>query len=304
MKRILFFACLIILSVFFNIDIHAQQQEKARIDYEALLKDIHSIDFSIADCIKYIEKYPGYEYCDTVSDIISLYYCSILTPSSPANAYTEALSYASSDEVKATVEKRISELKNMSREIRGKFIWEGRIRIGAGIQYEMWRNTVFGPKAEFRIGRNDDLLNASIGCGVMFWNARWTKSGEYDYIRICRIPILMTIKVNVLHIKKANLFIVGETAYWFNLSAPEYIKSTGEIFDPDESCVNKFLSATGKIGIGLRSFEAALYFSYDLQPPINQKLIYESPYFDYAGFGASINDRFRIGISLMFYITL
>lgn len=272
--------------------------------YESLEKDIASVDFSLSACMNFLNEYKDSEYSDKVSDLISLYYLSILSPSSPDFCFETALNYAKSEDVIGKVTQKRRELKNMSKKSRRRHIWAGRFLIGFGAEYGMWRSSVVGGKMEARIGRIDDLLNVAAGTGVLFWNADWSRGRRYAYMRFCQYPFYVSAKLNTFRFKSSRLYFGVEAAYNLPDSFYEYVRTDRyHKLILSDITVNYF-TLTGKIGLYLPSVDINLFVAYDTKSPFDRQLLLESSPEEYYAMGPAVDDKFRIGLNIMIYFTL
>lgn len=270
--------------------------------YISLVKDCRAADFSLSDCLAFLEKYPESRYSDEVSDLVCEYYMSVLRPSSPEIDIDNAFEYSASDSLQLRLTKYTDMMGNISARYRRKHMWEGRIQMGFGGGYEMWNNTAAGIRTEIRLGRLDDLVSLSAGLGVKFWNMVWTRSSRYSYIRYTQFPFHAGVSVNTFWLAGARIYAGGEMAYNLHGNNASCVHPEERSTDFDSSHLGRYFTLSGRIGLRSGTMDISIYYIYDLEPPLDQKYIYESSGLDYKAFGPTVNDRFRIGITLMFYI--
>ena len=69
--------------------------------------------------------------------------------------------------------------------------------------------------------------------------------------------------------------------------------------------MKNFFSCSGQAGIRTGFFEISIYCTYDLTPQYNKNAIAGHPEtIPLSAFGPTVDERFRIGLSLMLYINL
>lgn len=278
--------------------------ENVREEYESLEKDVFSEDFSLVECMDFLSKYSDSVYGDKVSDLISLYYLNILSPSSDEKDFNAALSYARTDSVVVYASERIKEMMRDVRSSRIRHAWTGRLRFGVGLEYAMWRNTAAGFKIDLCLGSRDDILNVSAGIGTLFWNMRWIRNDSRSYISFCQFPVYLSAKLNVFNIKGYPVYCGLSAAYNFPETKPEYSGYDGFYKTIYKGIVSRYLSLTGKIGIRTGPVEFSLFCVYDTDSPFNLPMLQNYDEVMFESLAPAVYDRFRIGLDIMLYFTL
>lgn len=278
--------------------------ENVREEYESLEKDVFSEDFSLVECMDFLSQYGDSVYGDKVSDLISLYYLNILSPSSDEKDFNAALSYARTDSVVVYASERIKEMKREARSTRIRHAWTGRLRFGVGLEYAMWRNTAAGFKIELCLGSRDDILNVSAGIGTLFWNMHWTRNDGYPYISFWQYPVYLSAKLNLFNIKGYPVYCGFGAAYNFPDILPKYSGYDGSYDIIDDNSVSGYLSLTGKIGIRTGPVEFSLFCVYDTDSPFNLPMLQNYDEVMFESLAPAVYDRFRIGLDIMLYFTL
>lgn len=301
MKRTLLSFCLTCIA---SVAAYAQSCNADK-EYGSLVKDISSAEFSLLKCIEFLDRYPTGELSDKVSDLISLYYTSILSPASNDSSFAHALSYAKTDSAARIVKAEIKEKKSAKEDYARQYVWQGRLQAGIGIQYETWRNTGIGGTAEFRIGRIDDRLNFSAGAGVKCHNAKWSRNNRFSYINCWQYPVFSCIRVNLFKIKSSIIYSGFGAAYNIQDKTENFVNTGGSEIILHPNVMKNFFSCSGQAGIRTGFFEISIYCTYDLTPQYNKNAIAGHPEtIPLSAFGPTVDERFRIGLSLMLYINL
>lgn len=277
---------------------------KAWSEYESLEKDVLSEDFSLVECMDFLSKYGDSIYGDRISDLISLYYLNILSPSSDEKYFDAALSYARTDSVVVYASKRIKEMKQEARSGRIRHAWDGRLRFGAGLEYAMWRNTAAGFKIELCLGGRDDLLNVSAGIGTLFWNMHWTRNGHHPYMTFWQYPVYISAKLNMFNVKGYPVYCGLSAAYNFPETLPSYSGYDGYYEIIDDNSVSGYLSLAAKIGVRTGPVELSLFCIYDADSPFNLQQLQNYGHDMVESLAPADYDRFRIGMDIMLYLTL
>lgn len=159
-------------------------------------------------------------------------------------------------------------------------------RLGIGLEYEQMQNSVIGARLVGIIGSWNYWLNGVISIG---WDGnnylRYTAAPRNKF---SSFPFEVGLRFNI-----AN-FISGQV----------YLGAGGGInliADENDAYLNPFaLITNARIGYRFRWMDISLLARFDNTPAYNQKAIYESVDMDYYAYGKSINERFRIGISILF----
>lgn len=158
--------------------------------------------------------------------------------------------------------------------------------IGVGLDAHFNRNLFFSPKVSFGIGSFRNIINADVGVKYMVGGS--VNDNNDESIMVHQIPIFASVQCNLTSWKDNSLFVGAEIAYHIPLNELGQSHFSGRI----------------KSGLRLGRWDAYLFYEYDLAPMMNQKYVYESPYYNYDALHDTLFERMRYGISISYFFIL
>ncbi len=177
-------------------------------------------------------------------------------------------------------------------------------KIGLSLQYEQMRNNSIGWRFLYKAGSDRQLFNFGGAVGFMFYNSLTPKTAGRDFVTCLEFPFSAFARLNFCRKGEGNMYFELEPAVSVtDRSTSKYRSNLEEI--SDSLIVRKaYCNFSARIGYVWRYMDVGLYCRYDIAPALNQKHIYEDRRYDYYAFGPAINERFRIGLSVIFFIYL
>ena len=161
-------------------------------------------------------------------------------------------------------------------------------RLGIGLEYEQMQNSVIGARLVGIIGSWNSWLNGIVSIG---WDGnnflRYTSAPRYKF---SSFPFEAGLRFNIANFTSGQIYLGASGGVNVMLEGKDpYIKPFS-------------ILSTASVGYRFRWMDVALMARFDNTPKYNQKAIYESTDMDYYACRKSINERFRIGISIIFTI--
>ena len=174
--------------------------------------------------------------------------------------------------------------------------------LGLGLEYEMWHNLGYGPRLECRFGTDWQLINGAIGIKVLSYNNIGKDLYKRDMVSYTAIPFFADARVNLYSSDHIGVHADAELA--FTLVTNEIYHNGIDIYDTNKELGNHHFTTSIRIGTRIDNIDMGIYVKYDTKPVLNQKYIYETIGYDYYAFGKAINERVRIGASIILRIKM
>ncbi len=172
---------------------------------------------------------------------------------------------------------------------------------GIGLEYEMQHNLAAGVKAECLLGADWQILNLAAGYRLMFYNFGCSRVLQRDYVSWMLNSFYADARINLNRYGLCRFHLDGEYAY--NLRGKSTSRyNVGLDAVSDENLCRNFGSLAAKAGARIGKWDIAAYFRYDLKPAVDQQYIYENRAYDYYAFVKAVNERWRVGLSVTYYI--
>lgn len=172
---------------------------------------------------------------------------------------------------------------------------------GVGLETGVYENLYLGPKLFYGMGTFRNLFNIDGGFKYMFCSSMYNKyeesiSGQF-------FSVFCSLNFNPIRWNTGCMYLGGETSYNV-VAAASHKEISSDVVAHDIRIGNNHFVARGKIGARLDLWDINLYCDYNLAPAMNQKYIFESVDYNYDKLYASIHERYRIGISVSYFIPL
>lgn len=278
----------------------------------------------------FLDNYPSSVYRKEVRNMIALQECE-------AGNFSEALLYAEDAETRNIVRQKEKERKKKERDDwrmresalkatrRASMDWSGVFQGGIGGEIAWGKNICYPSiPVEFRIGRCNQLFNIFIG-EHFTWGYGSNRNGtEYEPVLIStQYSTSLQFRFNVWDISMGNdahMFIAAGGNFNVNTNprTDEFAISANE--KRKEKLEENVLHRTNwsgrfSIGVGGAIADISIYAMYDITPMYNvenvnngvltyemDRKIVEQRLSEYGNIQNQIHNRFRVGVSLKFYI--
>ena len=181
---------------------------------------------------------------------------------------------------------------------RWRMIDKYHFSVGLGAEYHV--NTILTPRLSLGVGSFRNLLNADAGVGYEIVNPISFKGTES--LGLHRVSPFFSIALNAIRWRTGSIYVGGDMAYAVNLRTRHRRPDGLSLNDPDIAAHH--LIASTKSGVRFGYWDVCFYYCYDLSPAFGQKYIYESAEYDFNTLEKSIYERYRIGIRIIYHITL
>lgn len=285
--------------------VELSEEESKMLSFYKSIKDFEAFSNNptIPEGLVFLQMYKDSENADWVSNKVSELYADQLNRESTAIDYERALSFARSVSASQYVTRKINAAKNAAKKYKRHINWSDRTQLGIGLEGQTMNNAVAGGSVEFKLGASYERFNFSVGTKALWWKPDWLVGTDVYSISFVQIPLYATAKLNLLELEYSNFYISGEGAYNMNFGAKIY-DGYGNKF-ADKNLVNKsYLSVSARIGFCWENCDLGFFYRHDLQPAYNQQYIYQQYNDCYYDFENVLNERFRFGLSLTYYIIL
>lgn len=168
--------------------------------------------------------------------------------------------------------------------------------IGLGIECEGLYNHAAGIRLEWRAGSERQLLNFISGWELLWHNP--IDSGRPQVTLLQNSPYA-SLRLNCIRMSAGSIYAEGGAS--FNLNYGMTYRA-GDRQTSDSLLVRNHFSTHLRMGFVTDNFDVSIFARYDLKPTFNQKHIYDTKAYDYYAMGPAINERWSIGLCMVWYI--
>lgn len=173
--------------------------------------------------------------------------------------------------------------------------------IGFGVRMGMNANMLSSAHLYYKAGSHRNLINAE--CGLKYKFCSPSSSKGTDAVRAQYLGGYTEAHINFVRWKTGAVYLGAGIQYDFAV-ASSYWKSSSNIPIHDTAIAKDHASASGKIGLTIKRWDAGIFIGYNMAPLANQKHIFESVDYNYEQVYAQTHERYIIGISLSYMIPL
>ncbi len=294
------------------------QAAKEQQDYNNLKKEPNLINTG-----NFVKSYPNSRFYGEVSDMYGKLLSDSFTTKSTLSDFDNALSYAQGKSAREYINNKISYIKKQQKQyasdLRQRQMgysswWDGRVKLGLGIEYEVMESDVISPLLNLNFGRHTDLFNASIGVQYSYltdWDLNFASDQSSDLIWVSD-PTFKMQQLNFPLLLKFNLFGNSNTKFFvsfgasFNCNLSAKYCFTNDDMESVEVDNDKFINKTNisgiaQLGIGGKYCDFSIYYKHHITSPLNKDYINTS---GETFLTDKLDEKGRIGVSLKFYIPL
>ena len=162
----------------------------------------------------------------------------------------------------------------------------GANQIGLGVNMGYWSNTHLSLRLMYQLGSYRNIMNMYAGSG---YSIR-IPTGEVCNIYLTHhVPICLGAKCNYFSWQRNSLYVGAETEY--------------NVYVGNSPVSRGYWAISGSLGCRIQACDIHIQYTYDLAPAYNQKLIYESPDYDFSASYRAIYERMFIGLGITYYFT-
>lgn len=173
--------------------------------------------------------------------------------------------------------------------------------IGVGLETGVYDNLYIGPKLFYGLGTFRNKFNIDGGLKYLYCRSMNNKHEESISVQFC--SIFCSLNLNSIRWNSGCMYFGVEMTYNV-VAAASHKEISSDVVAHDIRIGNNHFVARGKIGARLDFWDINVYCDYNLAPAMNQKYIFESVDYNYDKLYASIHERYRIGISVSYFIPL
>lgn len=167
--------------------------------------------------------------------------------------------------------------------------------LGIGMGMEMNRNNLINTELIYRYGNKRQTINSF--CFIEF--SRTFPKNLDPCVSFWQYSMGCGISENIIKSYVGTLYLAESVSIDIPFSARyhdmEYVYA-------DKGLVKFHLSGKIRLGFALNNFDVSLFSEFDMMPTFNQKYIFETIGYDYYAIRSLINERFRLGVSIVYFI--
>lgn len=173
--------------------------------------------------------------------------------------------------------------------------------IGVGLETGVYENLYIGPKLFYGLGTFRNLFNMDGGLKYIYLRSLNNKYEESISVQF--FSVFCSLNINPIRWNSGCMYLGGETSYNV-VAAASHKEISSDVVTHDYHIGNNHFVARGKIGARFDFWDINVYCDYNMAPSMNQKYIYESVDYNYDKLYATIHERYRIGVSVSYFIPL
>lgn len=169
------------------------------------------------------------------------------------------------------------------------------VNIGLGAECEGFYNYGAGARLEWRAGSERQLINAIAGWEIIWHNHIHKEKPNIIYVQ--NSPYF-AFRINYARMAPGSLYLEGGMSY--NINAGEKYR-IADRETSDKLLARNHFSTSMRMGYVTDRYDISVFARYDLKPTFNQKYIYETGSFDYYAMKKALNERWSIGLCMLWY---